>query len=108
MMMRSHCSSGVRCSQVDSTWKVPARSPDPPDEYVTVDLLDALVRKSLLVADPSSGRTRFSMLETICEFANERLDAGGETTEVRTAHARYFAECGTGVCRCGYPGTGSR
>ena len=54
-------------------------------------VLDALVRKSLLVADRSTGRTRFSMLETIRQFAEEQLVAGGEATEVRTAHARYFA-----------------
>ena len=61
------------------------------DDYAILDLLDALVRKSLLVADRSSGRTRFSMLETIREFAEEQLVASGEATEVRTAHARYFA-----------------
>ena len=61
------------------------------DEYAVLDLLDALVRKSLLVADRSSGRTRFSMLETIRQFAEEQLVARGEATEVRTAHARYFA-----------------
>jgi hypothetical protein len=61
------------------------------DDFATLDLLDALVRKSLLVADRSSGRTRFSMLETIRQFAEELLVAGGEATEVRTAHARYFA-----------------
>ena len=61
------------------------------DDYAVLDLLDALVRKSLLVADRSSGRTRFSMLETIRQFAEEQLVAGGEATEVRTAHARYFA-----------------
>ena len=61
------------------------------DDLATLDLLDALVRKSLLVADRSSGRTRFSMLETIRQFAEELLVAGGEATEVRTAHARYFA-----------------
>ena len=61
------------------------------DDYAVLDLLDALVRKSLLVADRSSGRTRFSMLETIREFAEEQLVARGEATEVRTAHARYFA-----------------
>ncbi|HEY2501305.1 MAG TPA: adenylate/guanylate cyclase domain-containing protein, partial [Mycobacterium sp.] len=33
---------------------------DDPDDYAVLDLLDALVRKSLLVADRSSGRTRFS------------------------------------------------
>jgi len=39
-----------------------------------LDLLDALVRKSLLVADRSSGRTRFSMLETIRDFAEEQAN----------------------------------
>ena len=34
------------------------------DDFATLDLLDALVRKSLLVADRSSAWTRFSMLET--------------------------------------------
>ena len=64
---------------------------DDVDEYAVLDLLDALVRKSLLVADRSSGRTRFSMLETIRQFAEEQLVAGGEATEARAAHARYFA-----------------
>jgi predicted ATPase len=61
------------------------------DDFATLDLLDALVRKSLLVADRSSGRTRFSMLETIRQFAEEQLAASGAATEARTAHARYFA-----------------
>ncbi len=57
------------------------------DDYAVLDLLDALVRKSLLIADRSSGRTRFSMLETIRQFAEEQLVARGEVAEVRTAHA---------------------
>jgi predicted ATPase len=61
------------------------------DDFTTLDLLDALVRKSLLVADRSSGRTRYSMLETIRQFAEEQLVAGGEASEVRAAHSRYFA-----------------
>ena len=61
------------------------------DDLTTLDVLDALVRKSLLVADRSSGRTRFSVLETIRQFAEEQLVASGEATEVRAAHARYFA-----------------
>src|SRR6201996_2017651 len=61
------------------------------DDFATLDLLDALVRKSLLVADPSAGRTRYSMLETIRQFAEEQLVAGGVADEARTAHARYFA-----------------
>ncbi len=63
----------------------------PIDDFATLDLLDALVRKSLLVADRSSGRTRFSMLETIRQFAEEQLVAGGEASEIRAAHSRYFA-----------------
>ena len=50
---------------------------DDSDDYAVLDLLDALVRKSLLVADRSSGRTRFSMLETIRQFAEEQLVASG-------------------------------
>ncbi len=60
------------------------------DEYEILDLLDALVRKSLLVADRSTGRTRFSMLETIRQFAEEQLVARGEAETIRRAHARYF------------------
>ena len=60
------------------------------DDFATLDLLDALVRKSLLVADRSSGRTRFSMLETIRQFAEDQLVARGEAETIRRAHARYF------------------
>ncbi len=61
------------------------------DDLATLDVLDALVRKSLLVSDRSSGRTRFSMLETIRQFAEEQLVASGTADEIRVAHARYFA-----------------
>ncbi|MGO9286353.1 MAG: ATP-binding protein, partial [Mycobacterium sp.] len=61
------------------------------DDFATLDLLDALVRKSLLVADRSAGRTRFAMLETIRQFAEEQLVARGEASQIRAAHARYFA-----------------
>ena len=56
--------------------------PDSPDDFATLDLLDALVRKSLLVAAQSAGRTRFSMLETIRQFAEEQLVARGEASEI--------------------------
>jgi hypothetical protein len=64
---------------------------DDRDEYAILEVLDALVRKSLLVADRSSGRTRYSMLETIRQFAEEQLVTSGAAEAVRTAHARYFA-----------------
>jgi len=65
---------------------------DDADDFVIVDLLQSLVRKSLLALDRSMGRTRFSMLETIRQFAEEQLVARGQADAVRTAHARHFAE----------------
>jgi predicted ATPase len=64
---------------------------DETDDFAVLDLLDALVRKSLLVTDRTSGRARFSMLETIRQFAEEQLAARGEGADARKAHARYFA-----------------
>ncbi|MDO3638351.1 ATP-binding protein [Mycolicibacterium arseniciresistens] len=62
------------------------------DEYATLDLLDALVRKSLLVvAKSSTARTRYSMLETIRQYAEDELVARGLAGEARRAHGRYFA-----------------
>ena len=61
------------------------------DDYAVLDLLDALVRKSLLVADRSSGRTRFSMLETIRQFAEEKLATSDGVDAARVSHASYFA-----------------
>lgn len=61
------------------------------DEYAILEVLDALVRKSLLLAARSGRRTRYSMLETIRQFAEEQLTARGEASEIRAAHARYFA-----------------
>jgi predicted ATPase len=64
---------------------------DDRDEYTILDVLDALVRKSLLLAARSGGRTRFAMLETIRQFAEEQLVSRGEASQIRAAHARYFA-----------------
>jgi predicted ATPase/class 3 adenylate cyclase len=63
---------------------------DAGDDFTTLDLLDALVRKSLVVADRTSERTRFSMLETIRQFGDERLMASGGADAARSAYARYF------------------
>jgi predicted ATPase len=61
------------------------------DEFSTLDILDALVRKSLVIADRARGHTRFFMLETIRQFAEGRLIESGDADALRSAHARYFA-----------------
>ena len=61
------------------------------DEYVMLDLVDSLVRKSLVTAQQSAGTTRYGLLETIRKFAEDQLAATGNTGEVRDRHARYYA-----------------
>ena len=57
----------------------------------TLDLLTALVEKSLLVAVPGDP-TRYRMLETIREYAAQRLDEAGERPTVEAAHAALVVE----------------
>ncbi|MDT7580189.1 MAG: hypothetical protein QOK35_1453, partial [Pseudonocardiales bacterium] len=52
----------------------------------TLDVLTALVDKSLLVAVRDEASTRYRMLQTIRAYAAERLDEAGERTEVEAAH----------------------
>src|SRR6478609_7863794 len=67
---------------------------DDPDDYAILDLLDALVRKSLLLADRSSGHARFSMLETIRQFAERETDILGlwDSPRQREAYVWFSAE----------------
>src|SRR5687768_4533594 len=57
-----------------------------------LDTLQSLVDKSLVRVRTDSGR--FWMLETIREFALERLDASGEAEELRRRHAEFFLALG--------------
>ncbi|WP_109002352.1 BTAD domain-containing putative transcriptional regulator [Streptomyces rishiriensis] len=67
----------------------PAAEGLPPENVV--DLVTALVDKSLLLVDESDGRVRYRMLGTIREYLVEQLGAAeGEMT--RRAHAAYFLE----------------
>ena len=85
----------TRCSVFVGGFDLPAAvavaGGDALDEYAVLDLLDALVLKSLLGADRSSGHTRYSMLETIRQFAQEQLAATADLAEIRVRHTRYFA-----------------
>jgi predicted ATPase len=63
-----------------------------PDEYVVLDGLESLVRKSLVTVDQTGGHARYGMLETIRQFAEEHLAATGSIEAVRDRHAAYFAD----------------
>src|SRR5215207_9501916 len=55
--------------------------------------LASLVDKSLLRQDEGAdGEPRFRMLETVREFAMERLEASGEGAACRSRHAGYFRD----------------
>jgi predicted ATPase/class 3 adenylate cyclase len=62
------------------------------DEYGLLAVLDSLVRKSLVTAEPTAVPTRYGMLETIRQFAGEQLVATGTLGEMRDRHAHYFAD----------------
>ena len=55
-----------------------------------LDFLTQLVEKSLVVLDRESGRYR--MLETVRQYAQERLAASGEADAVRARHAAHYLE----------------
>lgn len=57
-----------------------------------VEPLAALLDQSLVVRqhEKPSGELRFTMLETIREFARERLAIAGEEEETRERHAAYY------------------
>jgi predicted ATPase/DNA-binding SARP family transcriptional activator len=69
-------------------------APDGPAADEVFELLAALVDKSLVVAmpQPDSAPTRYRMLETIREYAGERLDASGTRVSAERAHAAVVLE----------------
>ena len=61
------------------------------DEFGLIDLLTRLVDKSLVFVDRErSTEARYGMLESVRQYALERLTALNEVTEVRQRHAAQF------------------
>lgn len=61
------------------------------DEYDTLERLTALHDKSLLVVDrDTQARPRYRMLETVRQYAEERLNEAGESDDVRHRHLLHY------------------
>ncbi len=60
------------------------------DQAAALDLVDQLAGKSLLVAEPAAGGSRYRLLETIRQYAAERLAEVGEAGPARRRHAEAF------------------
>jgi predicted ATPase len=55
-----------------------------------LDLVTGLLDKSLLLCDPIDAGTRYRLIETVREYAAEKLRDAGETDAIRERHARFF------------------
>ena len=60
------------------------------DAADVVDVLGQLVDKSLVVVDDTDGGVRYRLLETIRQYARERLDASGDPVALRRRHADHY------------------
>jgi len=67
--------------------------------FEVTELLGSLVDKSLVLAEQAGGKVRYRLLETIRQFAGERLtEAGGDdAARVAAAHSEYFLSVAEGA-----------
>jgi predicted ATPase len=61
------------------------------ERFDVLDALGELVGKSMLAAEHHDSVTRYQLLETLRQYALERLDTRNETDALRRRHAEYFA-----------------
>jgi predicted ATPase/class 3 adenylate cyclase/DNA-binding CsgD family transcriptional regulator len=63
---------------------------DEVERYQVLDQLTLLVDKSLVLADDSTARTRYRLLETVRQYAQEKLGESGEADAVRSCHRDHY------------------
>ncbi|MFV8319889.1 LuxR C-terminal-related transcriptional regulator [Mycobacterium sp. 23] len=80
------------------------------ESYQLLDQLSLLVDKSLVVALETSAETntdggmRYSLLETVRQYAQEKLGESGEAEETRTRHRDYYTSTATELASQGLAG----
>ena len=60
------------------------------EDWEVLDLLTSLADKSLVLAQTQGETTRYGLLETVRQYARDRLTESGESLVVRALHADYF------------------
>jgi non-specific serine/threonine protein kinase len=60
------------------------------EDWRVLDLLTSLADKNLVVAEVQRGATRYRLLETIHQYARERLNEGSEDARWHGRHLAYF------------------
>jgi predicted ATPase/DNA-binding CsgD family transcriptional regulator len=60
------------------------------DRYAILDLLTALVDKSLVLTLERGTAVRYGMLEMVRQYAVQRLEGSGEHRELRERHLKHF------------------
>jgi predicted ATPase/class 3 adenylate cyclase/DNA-binding CsgD family transcriptional regulator len=63
---------------------------DTNERYQVLDQLTLLVEKSLVVAEDNANGTRYRLLETVRQYALEKLGESGEADEVRSRHRDHY------------------
>jgi non-specific serine/threonine protein kinase len=64
------------------------------DALDALDIIARLVDKSLVIVRDRGGAARYGMLETVREYALERLEASGEAEDLKRRHAEFFLALG--------------
>jgi predicted ATPase/DNA-binding CsgD family transcriptional regulator len=60
------------------------------ERYQVLDQLTLLVDKSLVIVENTTGRTRYRLLETVRQYALEKLGESGEAVDVRGRHRDHY------------------
>ena len=60
--------------------------------FEVLDLLTRLVESSLVIVESIDGGTRYRLLETVRQYALDRLVETGQADDARRAHAAWFAD----------------
>src|SRR5262249_27727773 len=80
----------------------PSAIPSPKSEIQDEDVLDLqsqLVEKSLVLCEAGEGEPRYRMLETVRQYARDRLLESGEASSVRTRHMEQYGRLAEEVVR---------